>query len=111
MGYDMKTNSLPIPHSFMLHGQTIEVKYEDDLSAKESNRGVTLHGYNQIKLQSSVRGEPQPSTWVEQAFCHELVHEILYHMESDKDEDEKFVNLFASLLHQALTTAEYGGKK
>jgi hypothetical protein len=107
----VKVNPLPIPVSFMLHGQNIEVVFDDSLCAREGNRGENHNGYNKIMLQSHVAGEPQPQSWIEQAFTHELVHDILFHMESEKNEDEKFVNLFASLLHQALTTAEYGGKR
>jgi len=107
----MEMKPVPIPKSLMLHGQLIEVVFDDNLCAREGNRGENHNGYNKIVLQSHVAGDPQPQSWIEQAFLHELVHDILYHMESEKNDDEKFVNLFASLLHQALTTMEYGGKR
>ena len=42
-----------------------------------------------------------------QVFLHELVHCILYEMVSDLRTNEVFVDTFSSLLHQALTSAEY----
>jgi predicted SprT family Zn-dependent metalloprotease len=45
---------------------------------------------------------------VEQTFCHELTHSILYAMgELKLYANEKFVDLFGHLLHQALTTQEF----
>jgi hypothetical protein len=50
----------------------------------------------------------QPHTTIEQTFCHELVHSILYHIEErELFNNEKFVNLFAGALYQALETLEY----
>jgi hypothetical protein len=41
----------------------------------------------------------------QQTFCHELVHCILDKMgEEELNDDERFVDLFGSLLHQAWTS-------
>lgn len=101
---------MDIPKSFWLHGQKIDVSYDDTLCAKDNERGTVYPGYNKIILQPSIKGEPQPASWIEQAFWHEAVHAILYHMESEKNDDEKFVNLFGNLLHQLLTTMEFSSK-
>lgn len=98
---------LRIPTKFELHGQTINVLYDNALIAKTDSRGEAHARNNIIYLQPNNDGCPQPQTSVEQAFCHELTHFILQHMESDKNNDEIFVNLFGNLLHQALVTAEY----
>jgi Zn-dependent peptidase ImmA (M78 family) len=43
----------------------------------------------------------------QQTFCHELVHCILDKMgETDLNDNEQFVDVFGSLLHQAWTTCK-----
>lgn len=52
---------------------------------------------------------------LEQNFCHELVHFIIYHSgsayrgkdHSQMHHDEEFIDLTGQLLHQALSTMEY----
>jgi hypothetical protein len=100
-----------IPEAFTLHGQRFIVTMDPALCAKTGNRGEARLGYSEIAIQPEIESEPQPQSRVEQAFIHELVHGILFHMESSLNDDEKWVNLFANLLHQALSTMEYGGKK
>lgn len=101
-----------IPESFQLHGQTIKVIWDETLQSKNDARGEAHLRNNEIHLQSSTSSVPNPVTDVEQAYCHELVHWILNQMNHKLNRDEAFVNLFASLLHQALITSEYGkGKK
>ena len=43
-------------------------------------------------------------TELQQVFCHELVHAVLDEMKHKISYDEKFVDNFGSLLHQALQT-------
>jgi predicted SprT family Zn-dependent metalloprotease len=101
-----------IPESFQLHGQTIRVIWVETLQAKNDARGEAHLRSNEIHLQSHTASVPNPPTDIEQAFVHELIHWILNQMNHKLNNNEAFVNLFASLLHQALTTAEYRkGKK
>lgn len=103
-----KHEGMKIPKAFWLHGQRIEVVYDKTLAPMQGNRGECRYGYNLIHLQPAVEGEPQPRSKIEQAFCHELTHLIFDYAERDKlSKDEALVNLFSSLLHQALTSAEY----
>jgi len=100
-----------IPISFQLHGQTIHITWDKTLTALKDNRGEALPRLNEITLQQDSPSSPRPQSDVEQAFCHELVHFILMHMESKLFNDEKFVNLFGNLLHQAFVSAEYNKEK
>jgi hypothetical protein len=100
---------LRIPQSFMLHGQKISVIYEPPLVYKNGNRGEARFSTNQIALQNNSDGNPIPQSSIEQTFCHEMVHYILNEMGNKLKDDERFVDLFASLLHQALVTMEYDG--
>lgn len=46
-----------------------------------------------------------PDIEKQQVFCHELVHAILHKMaEYELNDNEKFVDMFGSLLHQAWTS-------
>lgn len=96
-----------IPQSFSLHGQKISVVYEPPLVYKNGNRGEARFSTNQIALQNNGDGNPIPQSTIEQTFCHELVHFILNEMCNKLKDDERFVDLFASLLHQGLSTMEY----
>lgn len=61
-----------------------------------------------IKLNKLEGNFPVTETSIEHTFCHELVHQILYLTEHNKlNKNEAFVDCFAGLLHQALTTMEY----
>jgi hypothetical protein len=62
---------------------------------------------NEIAIQSLGPGLPGNKEMQEQWFFHELIHHILHQMNHKLRSDEAFVNLFASLLHQALSTAMY----
>lgn len=97
-----------IPKRFKLFGQTIEVEMQEYLNDKSDCRGQTKYRENKIYLQM-IDGKyySRPVENLDQTFCHELVHWILYLMHEKLEEDEKFVEVFSSLLHQALTTAQY----
>jgi hypothetical protein len=95
---------MKIPKRFKLAGQTIQVIIDKELQHREDLWGLTVYRENKILLDEAIA---RPQTGQEQTFLHELVHWILYAMESDLRTDEKFVNLFSNFLHQALTTMEY----
>lgn len=104
-------NKLPIPKQFELHGQTIRIEFEPSMANDRGCVGESKMKENKLLLQTSVSGHVCSQEYIEQTFCHELVHFILLHMGSDKNGDEVFVDTFGHLLHQALVTAEYGKVK
>ena len=110
---------MKIPKSFKLAGQTIRVQFESKIRGSKRDNGsevevIGLAEYdaNRIRLQKTAGGKIMPQDKIEQAFMHELIHHLLSVMGENKlSGNEKFVDTFASLLHQALTTMEYETKK
>lgn len=99
---------MEIPKRFKILGRDIEVKFDDTLIYSRDNRGEFRMREDVIVLQPNGTQYPILSKQAEQTFLHELVHVILERMgESDLSNNEKFVDVFAGMLHQALTTAEY----
>jgi len=98
---------MKIPIRFKLTGETINVKFDKSVSYVEDCLGIARYRISEINIQPPAEGTPVPYTKTEHAFFHELVHFILYMMSNDLYNDEKFVNVFARFLHQALTTMEY----
>ena len=97
-----------IPVSFWLYGQKITVEMVDHLIEDADNIGESVYRKNLIKLQCNNAGIERPQTQIESTFCHELVHYILFMMEEDDlRKNEKFVDNFGRLLHQALNSMEY----
>jgi predicted SprT family Zn-dependent metalloprotease len=100
--------SMKIPVSFQLFGQTIFVTYDDRDMTKDGQLGIAYLDTGHIKLQPVNGTSKLKKGTVEQVFCHELVHHILHAMNETKlATSEKFTDNFASLLHQALSTARY----
>ena len=63
-------------------------------------------------MQPAVNGAPKQQSAVEQAFCHEMIHHILYLageyvFDPPLHKREYLVERIAGLLHQALVTMEY----
>jgi len=56
-----------------------------------------------------IRGD-QPQVGRETTYLHELTHALLDGLSNKLTEDEAFVDQFAHLLHQALTSAKYPRK-
>ena len=97
-----------IPKSFQLFGQTITVEWLDRLIEDQDAVGEAHYRANRIVLQRNNDGIARPQTQSEATFCHELVHWIFFMMnEDDLRKNEKLVDVFGRLLHQALTTMEY----
>ena len=102
------TNILKIPTSFQLFGQTIEVEWDAKLADKGDMTGAARYRENKIQLQPNGENCNLPQTQLEAIFLHELIHWILHSLqENELDGNEKLVDLIATLLHQALKTAEY----
>lgn len=101
---------MEIPKKFKLFGETITVEYVSNLIEKEGRMGQSVYRENKIQLLDINNDiySTKPFMHIEQTFYHELVHFILTKMNlNDLSEDEKFVDVFASLLHQVIVTAEY----
>ena len=99
----MVSKKMRIPKRFQLMARTLTVSLDDIPQKHHGAEGTIYHGYNEIHIN---RGMGRQQT--EDTFCHELVHAVLNAMgETETCNNERFVSLFASLLHQALTTAEY----
>ncbi len=94
---------MKIPESFELMGTTIKVEYSEKLLHKDTSVGMAVYRDNLIYLQSPSKAAPIPKSDIEQTFIHEKVHWILNMMgEHDLRTNEKFVDLFAHLLHQSI---------
>lgn len=108
----MKHDEFRVPDAFYLFGQKISVVWSDDLASSRQAWGEAQYAANRIVLQKPTQAIARSQSDIEQTYCHELVHYLLTMAERTKlAQDEGLVNLLGNLLHQALTTAEYGGKK
>jgi predicted SprT family Zn-dependent metalloprotease len=97
-----------IPTRFKLLGHTVEVSYDPQQFYARGNHGCSNFEGKYIKLVPVDSTFPVTQSSVEHTFLHELVHMCLYHTEQTAlNDNEKFVDLLAGLLHQALTTMEY----
>lgn len=104
----MKKNKLEIPKEFDLFGETINIEFDRELANRENANGMAHYRYSKIVLQTNEGANPRKHTQIEQSYLHEVVHFILDAMnEEELRTNEKFVNLFASLLHQVLITSKY----
>lgn len=91
-----------IPKRFQLLGHVITVR----IVPKSRWRHKDAVGiWEPDKLRISILGG-QPMTALGQCFCHELTHAMLDMMSHKLSRDEQFVDQYAHLLHNALTTFE-----
>lgn len=99
---------LKIPKSFKLMGRTFTVEYTPKLNYTDGATGMAYHRSRRIGLLPNTPEYPRSKEDIEQTFLHELTHHILHAMgETKLNDNEKFVDMFAGFLHQALTTMEY----
>ena len=99
---------MDIPRRLKLLGRTITVEYDPMLDGRDGTVSEARYTSDSIALQPNTDTFRRPQTQLEQVFLHELVHYILNEMnEYDLRSNEKFVDVFAGLLHQALTTMEF----
>lgn len=97
-----------IPQRFKLMGHTITVEYDPMLDGRNGALGEARYTTNSIALQPNTDTFNRPQSTQEHVFLHELTHHILNEMnEHELRGNEKFVDVFSGLLHQALTTMEY----
>lgn len=106
---------MQIPKRFKLMGHTIEVTENDKLAYERNWNGAACYDESRIELMPSSCVNPRSQSKVEQTFCHELSHFLLYYggsainheLKQMAHTNEELVDLIGSLLHQALTTMEY----
>ena len=99
---------MKIPKSLQLGGRTIKVEYNDKVRHSDSAVGLAIFRLHKIELQPTTKEHPIIKSELEQTYCHELVHWILYSMgKHELTRDEEFVDLFGTFLHQALSTSKY----
>ena len=94
---------MKIPKRFMLLGTVYEVSCVPvkDWEGEADEIGLFLSQQRQIAIRA---GDQQI---MEHTFYHELVHAILTHMGEDKlTRNERFVDMFGGLLHQAMTSSK-----
>lgn len=107
-GQQLETTPLRIPKALWLHARRIEIDMVPRLMYAEDTLGHAAYREDKIRLQRNEQSYPLPQRNIEQVYLHELVHWILHTMgEYDLRSNEKFVDVFASLLHQAFVMAEY----
>jgi hypothetical protein len=95
-----------IPTSFRLMGHTVTVEVVPPIKWKIKN---CVGLFNPSDMTILVRKGKKSTT--EHSFMHELTHAVLYCMNNDLYDDEVFVDTFAGLAHQALTSAKYEPRK
>lgn len=97
-----------IPKKFSLFAREITVEYDPKLLDNEDYQGAANFRKDKIILQSNGENIKRPSIRREQVFFHELVHWIYNVMEEHElCRNEKHVEIFSQLLHQALSSAKY----
>lgn len=100
-------NRIRIPCQFDLFGFTIKVKWDDNLKdGHEECYGMAERDTSTITLQTP--HSDYEIAQVEQTFIHETLHLILeYGGYVKEDNNEKFVEHMANLLHQMIVTSHY----
>lgn len=102
---------MKIPKRFKLLGSTIEVKDNQSLLISHNWAGAADYNKHVIEIVPASDAFNVSETKIEQTFCHELMHFILYYGGGVVDgcihQNEELVEILGCLLHQALTTMEY----
>lgn len=101
-------NEIRIPCRFMLGGIWVDVEIVEDLTHKDNAFGQANFNDSRIRIQPNVLGTPRAVQDIERTFFHELTH-FLFHMAGEYEyrDDEKRIDVFSRLLHQAMKTACY----
>lgn len=107
--------AMNIPKRFKLFGATIEVVENPKLQRERNWCGSSDYEQHRIELVPISDSYEASRAKFEQTFCHELAHFLCYgaggvinhKLDGYLHQDEEFVDLLGSLLHQAITTMEY----
>lgn len=98
---------MKIPERFEMFGHTFTVQFDKQLVRRNEAVGEAHYRFKEILLQSDCEGVPMQDSQLEQHFWHEVVHHILNEMgEIELRDNEKFVDVFGSLLQQVLATSQ-----
>jgi len=98
-----------IPKSFKIGGRKIVIEYDDKLDVNTGHIGRALLNQDKIILQPNGENTAYSISVLGETFLHELIHWLLC-MSGENETlggNEKFINIMASFLYQALTTMEY----
>jgi hypothetical protein len=97
-----------IPSRFLLAGKEITVRLRRAVGRGLLGRMWLDVGVMEIATHHKGKLRPLRGPYgLPQTFWHESVHAILYAMGNPLYKDEAFVNAFATLLTQAIETAEF----
>lgn len=97
-----KTNRRGVPRSFRLFGHRITVRIISGSAWPHPKNTVGMWDPDRKTIELWA---DQCDSALGQVFCHELVHAMLDEINEHKlSQNEKFVDNFASVLHQALTS-------
>lgn len=97
-----------IPKQIQLMSQPIAIKYDKTLNRDDGCDGLADFSEYTITLDSHRdASEPINKIFMERVYLHELTHWILHMMGEERlCHNEKFVEVFSNLLHQALQYSE-----
>jgi predicted SprT family Zn-dependent metalloprotease len=99
----VRRKRLRIPTKFNLAAIKIEVENDPKFAETTNCIGQTFYQAQKIVLDM----DHTPKEFTEHAFCHEVVHYILYVMgEHALRQNEKFVDLFAHFMYQFILQLE-----
>jgi len=95
---------MKIPKELYIAGQKITIEVDNDLSY-DNELASACNSENRIKICEVFKGDQLPDDMIEQSLWHEIVHQIFYKMnEFELTGNEKLVQTFSLLLHQAIKT-------
>lgn len=97
-----------IPKSFQLGGIDWKVIWDNDKCNDREEYGLSAYSTATITMSTTYGLKELPDDRKDHTFYHELVHAILDSIhERELSSNEKFVDNFATLLHQFTKTAKY----
>ena len=93
-----------IPNKYTVGGQDVTIEY---VESDGEYYGSYTHYMGRLRICKKVGATPQSDTSKLNTFFHELTRSILRTMgEYELNDNEKFVNCFASFLTEAIRTME-----
>jgi predicted SprT family Zn-dependent metalloprotease len=107
---------MKIPKSFKLLGAEITVADNPSLLRDRNWNGCADYDTHRIEMVPRCDFYKASNARYEQTFCHELAHFLTYYAGAAINHDlsgkylhqnEEFVDLLGSLIHQAFSTMEY----